>query len=112
MAERDVSRRIERMQRDGVDRGWEGWLRDDGTRSFLRPIDIERMAVLFYVLPVGTPRMDGAGERSTPEKPAWSCVAWDRQTRLCREYEQRPDVCRGYPYGNPCRVDAGCDYQA
>lgn len=90
---------------------WEGWQRDDGSVDMRLVLDIERMAVLFYQLPVGTPHFDAGGLPSTAEVRAWGCVAWDRSTGLCREYELRPDVCSAYPYGNPCGATAGCDYR-
>lgn len=116
MAAREFKRLLEK-HRDNLSAPaavWGGWLRDDGVQDFRLLTDVERMAVLFYVLPVGTPFMDGWGARSTEVLPAWSCVAWDRQTGLCREYEKRPQVCRDYPYGNPCQADVGggegCNY--
>lgn len=34
------------------------------------------------------------------------CAALDRNTMLCRIYEQRPSVCRDYPVGgNDCLVE-------
>ena len=27
----------------------------------------------------------------------YSCKHWDTETRLCRIYEQRPQMCRDYP---------------
>lgn len=43
------------------------------------------------------------------ERPAYTCRHWDEQTRLCTVYDQRPMICRDYPYGQPC--SHGCDYQ-
>ena len=32
----------------------------------------------------------------------YRCDRFDRETRQCTDYENRPDVCRGYPwYGTP-----------
>jgi Fe-S-cluster containining protein len=42
-----------------------------------------------------------------PEAQYYRCVHWDEDTRLCRNYENRPGMCRDYPYGNGC--DHGCD---
>jgi Fe-S-cluster containining protein len=44
-----------------------------------------------------------------PERPWYTCRHWDEDTRLCTVYEQRPMLCRDYPYGRPC--SHGCDYQ-
>jgi Fe-S-cluster containining protein len=70
--------------------------------------DIEKMALLFYEKPVGT--KDWNGNTSTEDNPVMSCVRWDRLTRLCTDYENRPQVCRGYPYGDTCKVK-GCEYK-
>jgi Fe-S-cluster containining protein len=37
-----------------------------------------------------------------------TCSHLDPETRLCRIYERRPDICSGYPYGTGC---AYCDYE-
>jgi Fe-S-cluster containining protein len=39
----------------------------------------------------------------------FTCRHWDEQTRLCRVYERRPEMCRGYPYERPC--EHGCDHR-
>lgn len=39
-----------------------------------------------------------------------SCRHWDTETRLCTVYDDRPLMCREYPYGGPC--NAGCDFDA
>lgn len=36
-----------------------------------------------------------------------SCKHWDAETGDCRIYNERPDLCRDYPYGSEC-VDAEC----
>lgn len=33
----------------------------------------------------------------------YTCKHWDRDTRLCTVYEQRPYMCREYPYGDKCK---------
>jgi Fe-S-cluster containining protein len=32
----------------------------------------------------------------------YSCVHWDRKTKLCGIYDIRPQMCRDYPYGGQC----------
>jgi Fe-S-cluster containining protein len=39
----------------------------------------------------------------------YTCRNWDEDTRLCTIYEQRPIMCRGYPYGQLC--SHGCDIE-
>ena len=52
-------------------------------------------------------------ERPLPEwgddQTAATCKHWDEESRLCGAYEDRPDMCRDYPYGNAC--SHGCGYQ-
>lgn len=36
-----------------------------------------------------------------------TCNRWDSKTLLCTRYEERPDMCRRFPYGQPCHV-LGC----
>lgn len=43
------------------------------------------------------------------QRTTYTCRHWDEETRLCTVYDQRPNVCRDYPYGNPC--SHGCSYQ-
>lgn len=45
----------------------------------------------------------------TEERPAYTCRHWDESTRLCTVYDQRPAVCRDYPYADKC--SHGCSYQ-
>jgi Fe-S-cluster containining protein len=35
-----------------------------------------------------------------------TCRHWDRETRLCTVYDQRPSMCREYPY-----YASDCDYE-
>ena len=56
----------------------------------------------------------GVPVESIPKpRSGWSpytCRHWDEETRLCTVYEQRPRMCRDFPYDGPCRM--GCDYCA
>lgn len=38
----------------------------------------------------------------------FTCRHWDEETRLCGIYDERPDMCRGYPYGDACQYGDGC----
>jgi Fe-S-cluster containining protein len=40
--------------------------------------------------------------------PWYTCKHWDEDTMLCGAYEDRPRMCRDFPYGNVC---AACDYE-
>jgi len=37
----------------------------------------------------------------------FTCKNWDEETRLCKVYETRPQMCRDYPYGQECQHGCG-----
>jgi Fe-S-cluster containining protein len=39
----------------------------------------------------------------------FTCKHWDEESRLCTIYPDRPDMCRGYPYGDRCTYDENCE---
>lgn len=41
--------------------------------------------------------------RRINQSPYFRCVAWDRKTKLCTIYEQRPKLCRDFPYDRTCQ---------
>jgi len=44
-------------------------------------------------------------------QPLYTCRHWDTETRLCGAYDQRPSLCRNYPYAaQPCSHE-GCTYR-
>jgi Fe-S-cluster containining protein len=47
-----------------------------------------------------------------PDRDYFACRHWDEETRLCGNYENRPEMCRAFPYGKPCEhgCDCDCDY--
>lgn len=40
----------------------------------------------------------------------YTCRAWDEDTGLCTVYDDRPLMCRGYPYGDGQVCSHGCSY--
>lgn len=38
----------------------------------------------------------------------YTCKHWDEDTKLCGAYEQRPRMCRDFPYEGTC--EHGCGY--
>jgi Fe-S-cluster containining protein len=49
--------------------------------------------------------------RSNETAGGWyTCRHWDEATRLCTIYEERPEMCRDYPYDAEC--EHGCGYVA
>jgi Fe-S-cluster containining protein len=43
-----------------------------------------------------------------PEREVFTCRHWNENTRRCGAYEQRPGMCRKFPYGDPC--EHGCGF--
>lgn len=39
----------------------------------------------------------------------FTCKNWDEESRLCKVYETRPQMCKGYPYGKLC--EHGCGFE-
>lgn len=37
----------------------------------------------------------------------YTCKYWDPNTGNCNNYQNRPTMCKDYPYGNPCKIK-GC----
>jgi Fe-S-cluster containining protein len=50
----------------------------------------------------------GTVARNPRDKAPFTCRHWDEKTRLCTVYEQRPGMCRDFPYGRPCEHE-GCE---
>jgi Fe-S-cluster containining protein len=42
--------------------------------------------------------------------PLYTCRHWDEETRLCTVYDQRPRMCRDYPYAGRCQHDCECKF--
>lgn len=77
-----------------TDEGWAHW-REHGWSDDQRPLAMRRWN------PDGSMRAD-ADFITAHWHPAgddrWSCDAFDPQTRLCTAHENRPPVCRQYPW--------------
>lgn len=41
----------------------------------------------------------------------YTCRHWDEDTGLCGVYEDRPRMCRDYPYARACDHDDCCQYR-
>ena len=51
------------------------------------------------------------GQIANDGSPKYSCKHWNRETRNCMDYENRPSMCRRFPYGTPCPYIAkGCTW--
>lgn len=65
----------------------------------------ERFGIVYTHAAEGVQRQhDG----SAPPEQHYTCRHWDEDTRLCTIYEDRPNMCRDFPYGNVCTH--GCGY--
>ena len=51
-----------------------------------------------------------AGERVSLTHPMYACRHWDEDTRLCGIYDDRPQMCAGYPYAGPCQHNCKCEF--
>lgn len=40
----------------------------------------------------------------------YACDAWDEKTHLCKMYESRPEVCRGFPFYGEKSSEAKNDF--
>ena len=40
----------------------------------------------------------------------WTCVNFDKESRLCKIYESRPYMCRKYPEDHSCGY-SGCNFK-
>jgi Fe-S-cluster containining protein len=59
-------------------------------------------------------RYHDLGYGTLPEftQALYTCRHWDTETRLCTAYDQRPWLCRDYPYWGDCdRKAEGCNYR-
>jgi Fe-S-cluster containining protein len=69
--------------------------------------DGEQIAAMCRVIEIGEAeaRLAAAGSGCTvdPERQYHACKHWDPATKLCGIYEQRPDMCRRFPYGGTCQ---------
>jgi Fe-S-cluster containining protein len=49
-------------------------------------------------------------EQAGGHYPLYTCRHWDPQTKLCTVYDERPAMCRDYPYDGRCNADCACSY--
>jgi Fe-S-cluster containining protein len=47
-------------------------------------------------------------EEDTHEGAYYTCRYWDTETHLCKVYEKRPIMCKGFPYKRKCKYDENC----
>lgn len=74
----------------------------------LGPADVRQGAVTALAEPhaanltFATRHWLATGETDAEGRHAYTCDAFDARTRLCTAHDERPPICRGYPwYGRP-----------
>lgn len=50
--------------------------------------------------------------RWATQSDIYTCRHWDEETKLCGVYEERPMMCRGYPYVGKCQHDCKCEFRS
>src|SRR5690349_7218670 len=63
------------------------------------PFDMNLQRVVEIIVPIG--RTEGGSDLFT-------CTMWDKNTRRCTDYENRPAMCRKYPYAG--QICSHCGY--
>jgi Fe-S-cluster containining protein len=76
---------------------------------------IADMLIPLYPLIAGAKLPDGeviTEERAKDGALGWAftCKHFDREKRLCGVYNERPLMCRDFPYGKPCEHGAKCGW--
>lgn len=64
------------------------------------------VAITMEDLPVSTRRQLPTLQAAT-HATIHTCNRWDPMTKRCTKYEDRPALCRDFPYRDPCHVK-GC----
>lgn len=72
--------------------------------EMLEPLTVDEANQRQKSLVVGNP----TNFTDADEDRLFMCKKWDEETRLCTDYENRPDMCRDFPYGKSCRYGCSC----
>jgi Fe-S-cluster containining protein len=70
--------------------------------------DIWTIALMVRYL--GTDDIGVDGNKLNAKAHWYTCIHFNKETNDCDIYEQRPAMCRNYPYGSPC-LYPGCTYK-
>lgn len=79
-----------------------------GWRALQDGKQVKGMLVHLRVVPPGGDMPMGTNT-SNEDAHIYTCKHHDKKTGDCSIYEQRPAMCRDYPYGKECEWD-GCTY--
>lgn len=97
-------------------KSYEKWYQCKGNFIYRgKEVSIVKDIHLIYpmVIPLdGGKKMDF--DPATGEKSSgcyhYSCKHYNNKEKMCTIYDTRPEMCRGYPYGNACRYK-GCSFK-
>lgn len=65
--------------------------------------DIKKVAAMLVYL--GKSKVNGNGLEDEVESHWYTCKHFDTETRLCKDYEERPDMCRNHGDIQGCIFD-------
>jgi Fe-S-cluster containining protein len=72
----------------------------------LTPDEAEERALRFEITPPSGFNLASWAEQGL----LYTCRHWDEESRLCTVYEDRPQMCREYPYAGRCQHDCDCTF--
>lgn len=70
-------------------------------------MELKRLAEVVIPLDLAVHGVEVEGGKAT--RWPYTCRVWDPETRLCREYDRRPIVCRRHPVSKKCGLDPSCN---
>jgi Fe-S-cluster containining protein len=76
------------------------------------PLRIEDgMEIVTMILPLSIEEAKAVQEEEGLDfglkDPLFTCRWWNKETRLCMNYDHRPRMCQNYPYENECSHGCG-----
>jgi Fe-S-cluster containining protein len=89
-------------------------LRADASAASIAPalrdefLKIADLAVFVRTLERGGPMPNGKTYDGATPVPIYTCRFFDGAN--CTNYDERPNMCRGYPYDRPCEHGDACEF--
>ena len=71
---------------------------------------IADLAVFVRTCGPGDPMPSGKPYGDGEPVPIYTCRFFDGATGNCTNYDERPNMCRAYPYDRPCEHGDACTY--
>ena len=69
-------------------------------------LELKRLVEVVVPLDLAEHGVEVEGGKAT--RWPYTCRVWDPETRLCKEYDRRPIVCRRHPVSKACGLDPAC----